>query len=266
MQWIQVPSRSASHSSFDTHSLPRRTSKRPAIEEDPSKNYVARTLAEQEWEKLQQAHVLANVQQAFDVSSDAEGDGDNESLFSCAADVISPTGHTDAQTLALMLQEQLDAINNEIRLIQEEKQSTEARAEELESRVGSLEHMNLLARGRSLERASPPLSGRSTPKSHHSPNRDYLHKYHTAPASMSPAHLHQYAASLASPGQLSESLPASQLQLSGEELHSVSERDSTGGAGSGGSDAASPLTARSIRLERVAQVLAHSQEELRRSI
>ncbi|XP_025160239.1 liprin-alpha-1 isoform X14 [Harpegnathos saltator] len=256
-------SRSASHSSFDTHSLPRRSGKR-TIEEDSSKNYVARTLAEQEWEKLQQAHVLANVQQAFDVSSDAEGDGDNESIFSCAADVISPTGHTDAQTLALMLQEQLDAINNEIRLIQEEKQSTEARAEELESRVGSLEHMNLLARGRSLERASPPLSGRSTPKSHHSPNRDYLHKYHTAPASMSPAHLHQYAASLASPGQLSESLPASQLQLSGEELHSVSERDSTGGAGSGGSDAASPLTARSLRLERVVQALAHSQEELRR--
>ncbi|XP_033336353.1 PTPRF interacting protein alpha isoform X2 [Megalopta genalis] len=257
-------SRSASHSSFDTHSLPRRTPKRPTIDEDTTKNYVARTLAEQEWEKLQQAHVLANVQQAFDVSSDAEGDGDNESLFSCAADVISPTGHADAQTLALMLQEQLDAINNEIRLIQKEKQSTEARAEELESRVGSLEHMNLLARGRSLERASPPLSGRSTPKSHHSPNRDYLHKYHTAPASMSPAHLHQYAASLASPGQLSESLPASQLQLSGEELHSVSERDSIGGAGSGGSDAASPLTARSIRLERVVQALAHSQEELRR--
>ncbi|XP_015434199.1 PREDICTED: liprin-alpha-1 isoform X2 [Dufourea novaeangliae] len=256
-------SRSASHSSFDTHSLPRRTAKRSTIEEETSKNYVARTLAEQEWEKLQQAHVLANVQQAFDVSSDAEGD-DNESLFSCAADVISPTGHTDAQTLALMLQEQLDAINNEIRLIQEEKQSTEARAEELESRVGSLEHMNLLARGRSLERASPPLSGRSTPKSHHSPNRDFLHKYHTAPASMSPAHLHQYAASLTSPGQLSESLPTSQLQLSGEELHSVSERDSTGGGGSGGSDAASPLTARSIRLERVVQALAHSQEELRR--
>lgn len=54
------------------------------------------------------------------------------------------------------------------------------------------------------------------------------------------------------------------MQLSGEELHSVSERDSTGGAGSGGSDAASPLTARSLRLERVVQALAHSQEELRR--
>lgn len=36
--------------------------------------------------------------------------------------------------------------------------------------------MNLLSRGRSLERQSPPLSGRSTPNS---PNRDYLHKYHT---------------------------------------------------------------------------------------
>ncbi|XP_068082984.1 liprin-alpha-1 [Anabrus simplex] len=252
--------RSSSHTSFDTHSLSRRAPKPrvSALEDESAKIHV---LGEQEWEKMQQAHVLANVQQAFDVSSDAEGE-DNESIFS-AAEMLSPSGHTDAQTLAMMLQEQLDAINNEIRLIQEEKQSTEARAEELESRVGSLEHMNLLVRGRSFERTSPPLSGRSTPKSHHSPQRDYLHKYHTAPASMSPAHLHQYASTL-SPGQLSESLPASQLQLaplsselSKEELHSVT----TGGDSSG---AASPLTARSIRLERVAQALAQSQEELRR--
>jgi predicted nucleic acid-binding Zn-ribbon protein len=172
-------SRSASHSSFDTHSLPRRPNKsRTPIEEDPNKMpFGSRSMAEHEWEKLQQAHVLANVQQAFDVSSDAEGD-DNDSIFS-TADMLSPSGHTDAQTLAMMLQEQLDAINNEIRLIQEEKQNTEARAEELESRVGSMEHMNLLARGRSLERQSPPVSGRSTPKSHHSPQRDYMHKYHT---------------------------------------------------------------------------------------
>ena len=122
---------------------------------------------------MQQAHALANVQQAFEAGGvDVD---DAESLFS-SAEMMSPSGHTDAQTLAMMLQEQLDAINNEIRLIQEEKQSTEARAEELESRVGSLEHMNLLARGRSIDRQSPPLSGRSTPNS---PNRDYLHKYHT---------------------------------------------------------------------------------------
>ena len=71
------------------------------------------TLNEQEWEKLQQANVLANVQHAFD-TSDTEGSGDNESLIG-AFDMLSPSGHTDAQTLALMLQEQLDAINNEIR-------------------------------------------------------------------------------------------------------------------------------------------------------
>lgn len=121
------------------------------------------------------AHSLAHIQSGFDVPTEAD---DADSLFS-TAEIMSPTGHTDAQTLAMMLQEQLDAINNEIRLIQEEKQSTEARAEEIESRVGSLEHMNLLARGRSMDRTdrqSPPLSGRSTPNS---PNRDYLHKYHT---------------------------------------------------------------------------------------
>lgn len=67
-------SRSASHSSFDTHSLPRRANKsRTPIDEEPNKIPFGARMAEQEWEKLQQAHVLANVQQAFDVSSDAEG-------------------------------------------------------------------------------------------------------------------------------------------------------------------------------------------------
>lgn len=46
--------------------------------------------------------------------------------------------------------------------------------------------------------------------------------------------------------------------MSRDELHGMSLCDSSSGG------AASPLTARSIRLERVAQALAHSQEELRR--
>ncbi|KAH8403243.1 hypothetical protein KR222_008897 [Zaprionus bogoriensis] len=220
--------RSASHASFETHSL-RRPSKSRLSEE----NALARSMAEQEWEKLQMQQAAHAQQQAYDLVASV-ADCDESDLYAAAtADMMSPSGHTDAQTLAMMLQEQLDAINNEIRLIQEEKQSTEARAEELESRVGSLEHVNLLARGRSMDRQSPPMSGRSTPNS---PQRDFMQKYHTL------------------------NLPVLSSDASREELHGG--MSTTGDSSSGG--AASPLTARSMRLERVAQALAHSQEELRR--
>ena len=71
------------------------------------------------------------------------------------------------------------------RLIQEEKETTEQRAEELESRVGSGSLDTMATRwrtDRSFERASPPMSGRSTPTPRpfsQSASRDYLQKYHT---------------------------------------------------------------------------------------
>jgi len=73
------------------------------------------TLNEQEWERMQQANVLANVAQAFESDMDVSDlEEDRETIFS-SVDLLSPAGQADAQTLALMLQEQLDAINNEIR-------------------------------------------------------------------------------------------------------------------------------------------------------
>ncbi|XP_059686979.1 liprin-alpha-4 [Gavia stellata] len=131
-----------------------------------------------DWEQAQAGSVLATGPHGFDSDpeiSDVDED-DRETLFS-SMDVLSPGGHSDAQTLAMMLQEQLDAINEEIRMIQEEKESTELRAEELETRVtsGSMEGLNLTQLCKrasiptsltalSLASSSPPLSGRSTPK------------------------------------------------------------------------------------------------------
>nr|XP_045613898.1 liprin-alpha-1-like isoform X4 [Procambarus clarkii] len=266
--------RSTSHSSFDSRSLPRRAPSAPPTQKRTTVLDEDNNQVEREWE-LHGGH----IQHSFSGEGGDLSDGDAEdadSLFS-HIDMISPSHQTDAQTLAIMLQEQLDAINNEIsdlmggtrgsvggteaywemisphpppswetlseqqsRLIQEEKQTTEARAEELESRVGSVEHMML--RGRSIERPSPPISGRSTPKSHHSPSRDYLQKYHTAPAGMSPSHMYQYMNDRRLSGG---SLPGSQGNLSN--MNRVDGRDdnqvSLGMRGEG-----SPPTPRSLRL------------------
>ncbi|XP_062406000.1 liprin-alpha-1 isoform X2 [Sardina pilchardus] len=151
-----------------------------ALRDEPSK---VQTLNEQEWERVQQANVLANVAHAFESDMDASDlEDDRETIFS-SVDLLSPAGQADAQTLALMLQEQLDAINNEIRMIQEEKENTAIRAEEIESRVGSGDSLggrfrsmsslppSLLAPGHAG--SSPPGSGHSTPRrAPRSPNRE----------------------------------------------------------------------------------------------
>ncbi|XP_053304750.1 liprin-alpha-1 isoform X9 [Spea bombifrons] len=152
-----------------------------ALRDEPSK---VQTLNEQDWERAQQASVLANVAQAFESDVDiSDVDDDRDTVFS-SVDLLSPCGQADAQTLAVMLQEQLDAINKEIRLIQEEKENTEQRAEEIESRVGSgsldnagcfrsLTSIPPSFTGPSLAGSSPPGSGRSTPRRiPHSPARE----------------------------------------------------------------------------------------------
>ncbi|XP_029102426.1 liprin-alpha-4 isoform X1 [Scleropages formosus] len=145
-----------------------------ALRDEPTK---VMAVVEQDWERSQLPSLRSSVTHLME--SDPElsdlDDDDRETIFS-SADLLSPSGHSDAQTLALMLQEQLDAINEEIRMIQVEKESAELRADEIESRVtsGSMDGLNVTLRPRpsiptsvtalSLASSSPPVSGRSTPK------------------------------------------------------------------------------------------------------
>ncbi|XP_013085125.2 liprin-alpha-1-like isoform X1 [Biomphalaria glabrata] len=237
----------------DNVSRRRHRGREQALTDDPTK---VNTLNEQEWEKIQQAHVLANVAHAFD-TSDTEGTDDSESLFG-AVDLLSPSGHTGAQTLAIMLQEQLDAINNEIRLIQEEKESTEQRADELEIRVGSGSLDTLPGRWRGYERsASPPASGRSTPTHPRSSyqSRDSLQKYHTAPAGMT-AQMYTYSSSSPQLATAADSSPSGQQQYSRDDSSINSKEESRQIKCE-----SSPPTPRALRLERVAAALAKSPEE-----
>uniref|UniRef100_A0A8C7XYY8 PTPRF interacting protein alpha 3 n=1 Tax=Oryzias sinensis TaxID=183150 RepID=A0A8C7XYY8_9TELE len=107
----------------------------------------------------------------------SDDDDDAERHF--GSGLLSPSGQTDVQTLAIMLQEQLEAINKEIKLIQEEKENTELRAEEIESRVSvSLDSPPIPPSSLGRDSAgqgfipSSITSGTSTPRLPHSPARE----------------------------------------------------------------------------------------------
>ncbi|XP_027391760.1 liprin-alpha-1-like, partial [Bos indicus x Bos taurus] len=125
------------------------------------------TRKEQDCERTQQASMLADVAQAFESDESVSDDeGDRVTLFSSATQ-LSPSRQANAKTLTVMMQEQLDIINEEIRLIEEEKENTEQRAEETESREGrgslgslrrfkSVSSLNLLSTSSHAD-SCPPL-------------------------------------------------------------------------------------------------------------
>ncbi|CAI9155727.1 unnamed protein product [Rangifer tarandus platyrhynchus] len=128
---------------------------------------------EQGWESAKQARVVATVAEDFETDEDVpDGEGDGPTLFSSAGQLL-PSGQADADTLPVKLQEHLDAINKQIRWIQEEE-STEQQAEETESRAGrarlgslrrfeSLSSLNLCPAS-SLASSCPPSRAPSPPR------------------------------------------------------------------------------------------------------
>ncbi|CAI9155712.1 unnamed protein product [Rangifer tarandus platyrhynchus] len=132
---------------------------------------------EQDWESAQQTRVVATMAQDFESDEDvSDGEGDRVTLFSSAGQ-LPPSGQADADTLPVMPREQLDTISEETRWVsggpeaflghtrtaeplsrfhvqsghrpvtmcrsrqrwlQEERESTEQRAEETESRLPAL--------------------------------------------------------------------------------------------------------------------------------
>ncbi|XP_069416147.1 liprin-alpha-1-like [Ovis canadensis] len=131
-------------------------------------------LKDQDRELEQQASVLANLGQLFESDKGvSDGEGDRDTLFSAPA-LLSPSGPAVAKTLAMRIQEQLDKINEEIWLIQKDKENTDQRAEGIESRVGSGSFSNLRrfesSSSLNLDPASshagsfPPSRGRSMPE------------------------------------------------------------------------------------------------------
>ena len=75
------------------------------------------TPKEQDYEHTQQASMLADVAQAFESDEGVSDDeGDRVTLYNSATQ-LSPSRQANAKTLTVMMQEQLDVINEEIRWV-----------------------------------------------------------------------------------------------------------------------------------------------------
>ena len=87
---------------------------RSALRYMPTSTQVTRPLS---FQSRQQARVPATVAQAFERDEGvSDGEGDGVTLLHSAAQ-LPPSGQAEAETLPGMLQQQLDAINEEIRWV-----------------------------------------------------------------------------------------------------------------------------------------------------
>ncbi|XP_057289693.1 liprin-alpha-1-like [Hydractinia symbiolongicarpus] len=114
----------------------------------PSKDESIRLASPKEptWQKMNQANVVSNVSKAL-VSRQDNMDGSDKgsvtgSIISTvpsivAQDSLETLNSNDAQKLANVLQQQLDAINEELEMLQVEHRTTERLTEQIEKRVGS---------------------------------------------------------------------------------------------------------------------------------
>uniref|UniRef100_F6X1Y4 PTPRF interacting protein alpha 3 n=1 Tax=Monodelphis domestica TaxID=13616 RepID=F6X1Y4_MONDO len=181
--------------------------------------------------------------------ADLEGSDEDEPEGLFGPELLSPSGQADVQTLAIMLQEQLEAINKEIKLIQEEKETTEQRAEELESRVSG-SGLDSLGRYRAscslppslttstLASPSPPSSGHSTPRPappspareapNHVPREDGVVSGDTPPPTPRSARLEKMTQALAlqAGGSLEDGSPARPSEGAPDPLHKAPKKKS----------------------------------------
>ena len=77
------------------------------------------TINEKDWHKLQQATVLESVSKAFDggglIQNGTEEDGVEDENSGCAEEDKTVKLSDGAEELALMIQEQIESINRELR-------------------------------------------------------------------------------------------------------------------------------------------------------